>query len=215
MEILNLYAGIGGNRKHWDGQKHNITAIEKDKEIAQFYQDHFPQDTVKIKDAHTYLKQNHQQYDFIWSSPPCPTHSKIRNEAGVGSGQNQPVYPDMKLYQEIIFLKRLKRAERFELDYVVENVEPDYKELIPGQKTQRHLFWSNFNIPQVDVQKDNIETGTLEELQNHFGFDLSDYDINHKKKVKMLRNCVHPRIGEKILQNRSSKQQKLIQVQSE
>ena len=33
-----------------------------------------------------------------WSSPPCPTHSRFW-------GQNRtPEYPDMKLYQEILFL---------------------------------------------------------------------------------------------------------------
>ena len=210
MKILNLYAGIGGNRKHWDGEKHDITALETDDDAARVYRDYFPQDRVIQADAHSYLKNNHEDFDFIWASPPCPSHSKIRNEAGVGRGQNEPVYPDMKLYQEIIFLQRLDRAERFDIDYVVENVIPDYDVLIPGQRTQRHLFWSNFTIPQVEVGKDNINTGTLKELEEHHGFDLSKYDdIGHKKKVKMLRNCVHPKIGKAILAARKSKQSKL------
>lgn len=33
MKILNLYAGIGGNRKKW-GDDHEITAVELDEEIA-------------------------------------------------------------------------------------------------------------------------------------------------------------------------------------
>jgi DNA (cytosine-5)-methyltransferase 1 len=34
MKILNLYAGIGGNRKLW-GNTHSITAVEFDEEIAK------------------------------------------------------------------------------------------------------------------------------------------------------------------------------------
>lgn len=33
MKILNLYAGIGGNRKLW-GNEHEITAVELDPDIA-------------------------------------------------------------------------------------------------------------------------------------------------------------------------------------
>ena len=43
MKILNLYAGIGGNRKLW-GNEHDITAVEYDVEIAAVYQDLFPND---------------------------------------------------------------------------------------------------------------------------------------------------------------------------
>ena len=41
MEILNLYAGIGGNRKLW-GDDHEITAVEYKQEIADIYKDFFP-----------------------------------------------------------------------------------------------------------------------------------------------------------------------------
>ena len=37
LKILNLYCGIGGNRKLW-GNKYNITAIENDPEIVKIYQ---------------------------------------------------------------------------------------------------------------------------------------------------------------------------------
>ena len=43
MRILNLYAGIGGNRKLW-GDEHEVTAVEYDSEIAGIYQDFFPND---------------------------------------------------------------------------------------------------------------------------------------------------------------------------
>ena len=82
MKILNLYAGIGGNRKLW-GDSHEITAVEIDKDIASIYQTHFPQDKVIVGDAHQYLLDHYKEFDFIWSSPPCPTHSKARFGLGV------------------------------------------------------------------------------------------------------------------------------------
>ena len=36
MKILNLYCGIGGNRKLWSGD-HEITAVEIDENIAPDY----------------------------------------------------------------------------------------------------------------------------------------------------------------------------------
>ena len=80
MKILNLYACLGGNRYKWNEVKEDIevTAIELDPELARLYQERFPNDTVIIEDAHEYLLKNFKEYDFIWSSPPCPTHSSIR-----------------------------------------------------------------------------------------------------------------------------------------
>lgn len=209
MKILNLYAGIGGNRKHWDGDKHDITAVEWDEEIAQVYRDHFPEDEVIVADAHEYLKENYADFDFIWASPPCPTHSRIRNEVGVGKGQYDAVYPDMELYEEIIFLQRVSRPSgNFDGEYVVENVISDYDPLIRPQKIQRHYFWASFTIPSIQLEKDNINGSSVEELEERHGYDLSGYDIKHGKKRKMLRNCTHPELGKKIL-NSMNKQQEI------
>ena len=71
MKILNLYAGIGGNRKLW-GNKHKVVAVEIDPKIANIYQDFFPEDKVIIEDAHKYLLEHSHNFDFIWSSPPLP-----------------------------------------------------------------------------------------------------------------------------------------------
>lgn len=110
MRILNLYAGLGGNRKLW-GNEHEITAVEIDPKIAEVYSKNFPDDLMVIADAHDYLLHNFKNFDFIWSSPPCPSHSCIRKELGVGSGQNEPIYPDMRLYEEIIFLQKLLQRQ--------------------------------------------------------------------------------------------------------
>lgn len=93
LKILNLYAGIGGNRKLWTpkGDDHEITAIEIDPKIAKIYQDFFPKDKVIITDAHQYLLEHFEKYDFIWSSPPCQTHSSVRFVAtrARGGGRNK------------------------------------------------------------------------------------------------------------------------------
>jgi DNA (cytosine-5)-methyltransferase 1 len=103
MKILNLYANIGGNRKLW-GDEHQITAIEIKPEVANVYKDFFPHDRVLVEDAHAYLLAHYEEYDFIWSSPPCPTHSQLGrlrafNKHNVTTGQySPPRYPDMTLY---------------------------------------------------------------------------------------------------------------------
>ena len=77
MKILNLYAGLGGNRKLW-GDEHQITAVEYDPDIAAIYKNLYPMDNVIVEDAHQYLLENYDKYDFIWSSPPCQSHSSFR-----------------------------------------------------------------------------------------------------------------------------------------
>lgn len=100
VKVLNLYAGIGGNRKLWENV--DVTAVEIDPDIAEVYRHFFPQDTVIVGDAHDYLVKHHKEFDFIWTSPPCQSHS-VTNHFLKGQGIYR--YPDMKLWQEIIFLK--------------------------------------------------------------------------------------------------------------
>ena len=71
MKILNLYACLGGNRYKWDEVADvEVTAVEWDEELARLYQERFPNDTVIVADAHQYLLDHYQKFDFIWSSPP-------------------------------------------------------------------------------------------------------------------------------------------------
>lgn len=191
MNILNLYAGIGGNRKLW-GNNHNITAVEINPDIAEIYKNLYPQDTVIIGDAHEYLQEHFNEFDFIWSSPPCQTHSSFRQNICVRYRGTKAVYPDMKLYQEIIFLKANAKCK-----WVVENVKPYYPPLIvPDKELQRHLFWSNFDIGEKDFEKDNIRKAQIPDLEKIYGFDLSKYKLSNKRQV--LRNCVKPELGKYI-----------------
>ena len=192
MKILNLYCGIGGNRKLWKGTIDNqieVWAVENDPEIAKVYQNFFPNDNVIVGDAHDFLLNNYDKFDFIWSSPPCQTHSSFRQNIGVRYRGVEAVYPDMKLYQEILFLQA-----NFKGNWVVENVKPYYKPLIePTKELQRHLFWSNFEIADREFKKDKIRTAQIPDLQELHGFDLKDWKLKNKRQV--LRNCVYPELG--------------------
>lgn len=186
MKVLNLYAGIGGNRKLW--QDVAVTAVEYDPEIAQVYHAHFPNDEIIIGDAHEYLRQNFNLFDFIWTSPPCQSHSSFRQNICVRYRNTEPVYPDMRLYQEILFLKYNARCK-----WVVENVRPYYKPLIDAVSLSRHLFWANFEIPAINIKGNKIRTAQIPELQLTTGFDLSKRRLANKRQV--LRNCVQPELG--------------------
>jgi DNA (cytosine-5)-methyltransferase 1 len=191
MKILNLYAGIGGNRKLWKG--HTITAVELDPDIAKIYGDLFPKDNLIICDAHKYLQKHYSKFDFIWVSPPCQSHSSFRQNICVRYRGTEAVYPDMALYQEILFLRH-----NFQGIWVVENVKPYYEPLIkPDYILQRHFFWGNVIVPKKEFEKDIIRTAQIPDLQKKHGYDLNKYKLKNKRQV--LRNCVSPELGLYIL----------------
>jgi DNA (cytosine-5)-methyltransferase 1 len=206
MKILNLYAGIGGNRKLWDSS-HEVVAVEHDPEIAEFYSSQHPEDEMIVGDAHRYLLHNYEDFDFIWSSPPCQTHSTMAI-----SGQNRSRrYPDMSLYEEIIYLRKFCKTW-----WIVENVKPYYGALLEPITVGRHLFWSNFEfeIDEVPTLENNIIKQNLVtkqilmdwlgiHLEKNIYYKWTDADGKvHKNHCpfQVLRNAVHPLIGLQILQ---------------
>jgi len=191
MKILNLYAGIGGNRKLW-GNDHEITAVELNPEIAKIYGDYFPNDKLLIEDAHAFLLKHFKEFDFIWSSPPCQSHSSFRFNICQRFRGTEPKYPDLRLYEEILFLQHHATGK-----WVVENVKPYYKPLIKAQQVQRHLFWANFQISDTEIKKDNIRKAQIPDLQELYGYDLQKYRLKNKRQI--LRNCVSPELGLHIL----------------
>ena len=165
LKVCNAYAGIGGNRKLWEDVE--VTAVEIDESIAKIYQDFFPDDKVIVADAHQYLLDHYKEFDFIWSSPPCPTHSRLRL-LSVNRGLIDMKYPDMKLYQEIILLSNFCDGK-----YCIENVKPYYEPLIPAKESGRHLFWTNFNISEYESNHLSIKNRndiTLNDRMNEHGF---------------------------------------------
>ena len=177
--VLNLYAGIGGNRKLWSDVK--VTAVEIIPKIANTYKNSFPDDVVIVADAHQYLLNHFKEYDFIWSSPPCVSHSVTNfflNSQGIIR------YPDIRLYEEILFLKAFFKGK-----WCVENVKSYYEPLIKPYVVDRHYIWSNFYIPSMDF---NDEIGTMNRAASK---KCQDKAI----KSQLIRNCVKPEIGLYIL----------------
>ena len=93
MKILNLFAGIGGNRLFWDdvlpGVK--VTAVEFDPEIAKAYAKRYPNDKIIVGDAWDYATKNYLDFDFIWASPPCQTHSRLNIANNIRQRSNKEV----------------------------------------------------------------------------------------------------------------------------
>ena len=197
MKILNLYACLGGNRYKWDEVTEvKVTAVEWDEELARLYQDRFPKDKVIVADAHQYLLEHYKEFDFIWSSPPCPTHSRARYW-GFGKNGKKPIYPDMKLYQEIIFLQYHCNTK-----YCVENVIPYYEPMFNPYKRGRHLYWTNFKLPTALSKRKNPDLSTTKNLIDAMS-EFHDYDFRKYKgkqrRNKIARNLVDYEAGKTIL----------------
>jgi len=191
MRILNLFAGIGGNRTLW-GNKHEITAIEFDPNIATVYKQRFPNDKVIVEDAYKFLELNYEEFDFIWASPPCPSHSRLRTMPNMRN-----ILPDFHLYAIITFLDYWFKGK-----YCIENVIPYYPYVVkPTVLLGRHPFWANFNIPIKGFIREN------KHLNHNYELLLKEHNINeelfqNKTKtfsMKILDNCVDYRIGKYIL----------------
>ncbi len=195
MKILNLYACLGGNRYKWDEVTDvEVTAVEWDEELAKLYQERFPNDKVIVGDAHQYLIDHHKEFDLIWSSPPCPSHSRARFAR---RNTTSAMFPDLKLYEEILFL-----SNWFDGKFIVENVIPYYEPLIPAKKRGRHLYWTNFNLPN-DLRG---RKGGIMESENEVKkwCDYHDYDFYKYKgtqpRNKIARNLVDYEAGKTILE---------------
>ena len=205
FKVLNLYACLGGNRYKWDevaaeaGIELEVTAVELDPELARLYQERFPNDKVIVADAHAYLLDHYQEFSegMVWSSPPCPTHSRARFWAHGSTGAS-PVYPDMKLYQEILFLEH-----HFKGKYVVENVVPYYTPLLPAQERDRHLYWTNFKLPN-DLKARHFDGMCQGKNEVDRLSKFHDYDFRKYKGSQLLnkiaRNLVDYEAGRTIFE---------------
>ena len=202
IKVLNLYACLGGNRYKWDevaqeaGIDMQVVAVEWDEELARLYQERFPNDKVIVADAHQYLLDHYKEFDFIWSSPPCPSHSRVRFTQK-NKHFYKPIYPEMSLYQEIIFLEN-----HFEGKFVVENVIPYYEPLIEAKKRGRHLYWTNFNLPSdLNERHIQISTGTDEvrKLCTFHDYDFTKYK-GMQRTDKIARNLVDYEAGRTIFE---------------
>ena len=116
-------------------------------------------------------------------------------------------YPDMKLYEEIIFLDTF-----FNGKYCIENVIPYYDPLISAKKRDRHLYWTNFNLPNLLSRRKSPNMAAQEAGRQKYKklnkkvFDVfcefHDYDFKKYKGNqdlgKMSRNLVDYEAGKTI-----------------
>jgi len=174
-----------------------VTAVEWDEELARLYKERFPNDTVIVADAHQYLLDHYKEFDFIWSSPPCPSHSRARFW-GFGANGKNPVFPDMKLYEEIIFLRH-----HFKGSFVVENVKPYYEPMLNPEERDRHLYWCNFRLPNnVNARHFNGLCQTKNEVNKLSEFHCFDFRKYKGSQVlnKIARNLVDYEVGRTIFE---------------
>lgn len=179
---------------YW-GNSHEITAVELNPTVAACYKDLYPNDAVIVGDAHEYLLNNYKEFDFIWASPPCQSHSDIRR-MGAQIGIYDAVFPDAKLWQEIVFLKHF-----FKKDWVIENVAPYYKPFImPAFVLGSHLYWSNKFIIDNGARKYRAHNANIDTLQKLKNINLTKYKFEGIDKRQVLRNMVEPEDGLYIFQ---------------
>lgn len=192
MKVLNLYAGIGGNRKLWTNV--NVTAVEINPKIAAVYQRLYPNDKIVVGCAEKYLEAHANDFDFIWSSPPCQKESRMVKF----TRHKRKWIPNMDVYRQVVFLQNFYTGK-----WVIENVIPYYDPPIkPTVKCGRHLFWSNFTIEPFEVKqpKNTINLANLagkQVMMDWLGIYFEEniyYDGNHCP-AQVLRNCVHPLTG--------------------
>jgi DNA (cytosine-5)-methyltransferase 1 len=192
MKVLNLRAGVGGNRKLWTGVQ--VTAIEKVPKIAEVYKRLYPDDEVIVTDANEYLETHYSEFDFIWDSPSCQKESRMVKF----TRHKRKQLPSLEVYRTAIFLQNFFKGK-----WVVENVVPYYEPLIkPMVRCGRHLFWSNFKIDPLEIKqpKNTINLANvagkkvmMDWLGIHFDENIY-YEGNHCP-AQVLRNCVHPELG--------------------
>lgn len=193
MNILNGYAGLGGNRLLWNNCK--VTAIDNNIEILDQYHLNFPDDITIPVNAQEYLETNYNKFDFIWMSPPCKTLSKLNT----WTRHKIIRMPDYQLYEVIDFFRN-----HVDIPWVVENVK-SAKHLVKYDfSVGRHCFWSNCIIPSKEFKSlKNFSKAKRSELVDYLGLDYQGniYLNGNHDPCQVLRNCVHPKIGEYIMEH--------------
>lgn len=210
-KILNLFAGFGGNRSSWKNVQ--VDAVEIEPEIAKIYKKRFPEDQVFVQDVDSFLRDknnNLEDYDLIWASPPCTTHSQMQKFPR--SETTRIAIPRMdQIYGLMIWFPR-----NYSGKWVIENVQPYYIAPIPRTVfIDRHYFWANFPIKKTTFRNGtNWKHGKIGGIMRKpISLLIKELDLTpvladikatfgrHTKKryEQVIRNCVDPKVGKYIL----------------
>ena len=191
LKILDLFAGFGGTTRGLQKwlDENNISyeyyAIDIDKQTLKVHKYWNKKSIVIQRDAYTFTKDELREYDFIWASPPCQSHSRA-----------QVIWkrrkPDMRLYTLICKLHQVGKP------FIVENVVPYYKPPIMWDyKIDRHIFWTNLDLSdvRVNIKRKPIYKMSLHELAEYHGIPYKYVRIYKGDKRQALRNIVNWRIS--------------------
>jgi len=195
VRVLNAYAGIGGNRHLWP-DNWEVTAVELDERIAAVYARRYPADTVIVDDAHAYVLEHAAEFAAVWTSPPCPTHSRFAKVNASRYGKK--LEPDPRLMAEVAHLSSIDVA------YVVENVHTYYRPaILPDLVTDRHYYWmSTPPLMLAPVERTIIGTWegystSADDLADAYGLPRLERS-SVPNRVRAMRNAVVPLEGLQI-----------------
>lgn len=177
IKFLNTFAGVGGNTELLDRDKFEVTHIELYSKPTRYLEENFPNDIVLRKNAWRYIPENFRDYDIVWASPSCKTHSRARvfqlSDRYVNGNFE---LPDERLWMLIKWLKVFGSR----MIWIVENVIPFYTSIeIPTALVGRHLVWSNKRIGDKSFEADQII---------------------YKQKGSFDRDRMNPEIGKYIIE---------------
>ncbi len=205
IKILDLFCGLGGVARGFQEYliekniKFEYYAVDIDFKILLTHKILNPKSITIKKDAYSLRDEELKEYDFIWASPPCETHSHLNFYNWNNPKKFKP--PDMRLY------KLIKRLHILNIPFIVENVKPYYKPPIkPCTKIGRHILWSNISLKPFKVNLPNNFTNVKDDVKRLADYHELDITIAHKiKKIlgisktkAVLRDMVHWRIAYKI-----------------
>ncbi len=201
IKILDLFCGIGGVAKGFQrylleqGMSFEYYAVDVDPKVLRAHKKFNPLSNTILRDAYSFTDDELLEFDFIWASPPCETHSRL-NFYNWGNPKKYKE-PDMRFYELIEMLYRLN------IPFVVENVEPYYKPPIkPSVKVYRHVLWTNLSIRpfRVDLPNFSDVKDDVKSLTKYHGVprDVVNTLGTARKARSALRDMVNPIVSYNI-----------------